>query len=727
MGDTLICFVCNKSDGKIILFSEETLKKCQTVLKIRKKNNLKYKDIILPDEYTENGYHRECYKAFTGLMKKYLVSEPEKPTKKSEKQKSASAPTNSSSTTSSLIPKLTTEPSHLQSSSTESSITLQSSLISESIGPQATTSQENIEICEPDVSENNDSTQDANILTEKEANNINYENVCVFCDRKNKKKNSKMLPLHKTDTNQFKSSVLPNIEGQEEFTELLNKLTKISGPKISYHTECRVSFNNKLSSSKKPSSKSDWHFHREYHQLAFNEISGIIEEDVIKKGRCYLLVYLHEVYTDELEKIFKENSIEMNSVFTAHHLEEKILKKFSKDIKFFTIRNKKIIAPNYLQAIDDTIIENLQTENTLQKAALILRKLILQIEKNKLPTKNLTTEHLMSGEVSIPPQLLDFYYTLLGGCNEKRKKSLKCARQVLSYSQDVIFAVHNGHVKTPKHIMLGITLKSLTSSRKIIDIVNRYGHCISYQGIEELETETTYTSFEKSSLYPETIKRNPELFTGVAYDNFDRFVETTSGKDTLHDTVGIIYQNIEANTTEESEMPKELDESEAPITNNENNLPHTTAKKRRRRTFEAISTEEIPYAKKPKMTSELQSTIDDTEVIHSTNSQLYTEIDNIWMISHVLQLPDVLMWVGFNSRICNNATSQQRISYLTPINASPTSTSIVLETMEQSKKIAEDLHQNYIQVTYDLAIAKIALQIQSTEKPKFDKSIGSNR
>lgn len=168
------------------------------------------------------------------------------------------------------------QPFYLQSSSTESSITLQS--------------QKNIEICEPDVSENNDSTQDANILTEKKANNINYENFCVFCDRKSKKKNSKMLPLHETDTNQFKSSVLSNIGGHEEFPELLNKLAKISGPKISYHTECRVNFNNKLSSSKKPFSKSHWHFHREYHQLAFNEISGIIEEDVIKTGRCYLLV-----------------------------------------------------------------------------------------------------------------------------------------------------------------------------------------------------------------------------------------------------------------------------------------------------------------------------------------------------------------------------------------------------------------------------------------------------
>ncbi|GFR19483.1 hypothetical protein TNCT_219891 [Trichonephila clavata] len=502
MENTLICFVCNKSDGKIILFSEETLRKCRTVLKIRKKYNLKYKDIILPDEYIGNGYHREYYKAFTGVMKKYLTSKPVNSTKNSEKQKSVSVSAYNSSPTPPLIPELTAEPSCLQSLTTESSIyiTSQSSLISNSIESkpttfqgnrhlqnlptesssilqpslifdsiklQSTTSQENIEIFEPDVSDNNDSTEDANILNENDASTNNYQIVCVFCNREHKKLHSKMLPLHKADTNQFKSSVLPNIEGQEEYAELLNKLKNFSGPKISYHTECRVNFNNKISFSKKSSSKNDWHCHREYHQLAFNEISGIIEEDVIKKGRCYLLVYLHELYIDSLEKIYEENSVEINSIFTAHHLEEKILKTFSKNIKFFTIRNKKLIAPNYLQAIDDTIFENLLTENTLQKAALILRKLILQMEKNKLPINNITAQHLMSGEVSIPPQLLDFYFTLLGGCNKKRKKSMKCARQVHSYSQDVIFAVHNGHVKTPKHIMLD----------DMIDEVKRLQNC----------------------------------------------------------------------------------------------------------------------------------------------------------------------------------------------------------------------------------------------------------
>ncbi|GFQ74636.1 mediator of RNA polymerase II transcription subunit 30 [Trichonephila clavata] len=192
-------FIKAESFSVDVTNTEETLRKCRTVLKIRKKCNLKYKDIILPDEYIGSGYHRECYKAFTGVMKKYLISKPVNSTKNSEKQKSVSVSTYNSSPTTPLIPELTAEPSCLQSLTTESSITSQSSLISNSIESkpttfhgnrhlqnlptesssilqpslifdsiklQSTTSQENIEIFEPDVSDNNDPTEDANILNE---------------------------------------------------------------------------------------------------------------------------------------------------------------------------------------------------------------------------------------------------------------------------------------------------------------------------------------------------------------------------------------------------------------------------------------------------------------------------------------------------------------------------------------------------------------------------------
>ena len=38
------------------------------------------------------------------------------------------------------------------------------------------------------------------------------------------------------------------------------------------------------------------------------------------------------------------------------------------------------------------------------------------------------------------------------------------------------------------------------------------------------------------------MKTAPEFNTGITWDNFDRFVEIKSGKDILHDTVGIAYQ-----------------------------------------------------------------------------------------------------------------------------------------------------------------------------------------
>ena len=35
-------------------------------------------------------------------------------------------------------------------------------------------------------------------------------------------------------------------------------------------------------------------------------------------------------------------------------------------------------------------------------------------------------------------------------------------------------------------------MKSLTGSRKVIEILNRFGHCISYHAVEEIETELTF-------------------------------------------------------------------------------------------------------------------------------------------------------------------------------------------------------------------------------------------
>ncbi|CAH0721911.1 unnamed protein product, partial [Brenthis ino] len=379
-------------------------------------------------------------------------------------------------------------------------------------------------------------------------------------------------------------------------------------------------------------------------------------------------------YLEFLEKN-EEDTEKVSSHFTPQHLEDKIVNSFSKEVKIFFIHNKKLLAPKYLKSIDDQSFESLQDEDILQKAALLLRKLVKQIPIKKLP-ENITVQNLKEGEVSVPQALSEFYFTLISGGNQKRKKERKCIRQVQSYCEDVIYSIYNGKIKTSKHIVLGMTLKSLTSSRKIIDIVHRYGHCISYPGIEELETEATYTSIQKSTLCPETIKKTHNLCTGVAYDNFDRFVETGSGKDTLHDTVGIIYQNLDQDN-------QDLTQSSNVISPNDEEA--SDLKRRRRRTFEAITVDKVPYPKKPKMTDAMQVSLHEVENLQPVNMKVYNTIDIILMISHALQIPKVPISTG------NYETKSANLSRLT----------------------------KFVK-TYDLAIAKIALQIQATEKPTFD-------
>ena len=78
----------------------------------------------------------------------------------------------------------------------------------------------------------------------------------------------------------------------------------------------------------------------------------------------------------------------------------------------------------------------------------------------------------------------------------------------------------------------------------------------------------------------------------MAFDNFDRFVETLSGKDTLHDTVGIVYQ-CDTTTTNASiqEVPCKTVEkgSVNKVTN------------RRRRSYEPVGFDIEPYRKKTKI------------------------------------------------------------------------------------------------------------------------------
>lgn len=111
--------------------------------------------------------------------------------------------------------------------------------------------------------------------------------------------------------------------------------------------------------------------------------------------------------------------------------------------------------------------------NILDAAARILNEEIHKIQRKKVPEK-IKTKHLIEGECEVP-ETVNFYSKVLAGENYRRRQNKKTTRLAKSFSEDLIYAVFNGRIKLSKQICLGMTLKSLTNSSKIVNIVHRYG------------------------------------------------------------------------------------------------------------------------------------------------------------------------------------------------------------------------------------------------------------
>lgn len=160
--------------------------------------------------------------------------------------------------------------------------------------------------------------------------------------------------------------------------------------------------------------------------------------------------------------------------------------------------------------------------------------------KRKQRNNEINVDNIIEGDCDIPKLLFDFVCNLIQGPDTRRKNCDEDYIRIKSLYSDIIYTITKGRIKPSKHLTLGLTIKSLTNSRKVLTMLNKYGHTINYNLAEEIETELTYFSLLENQLIPSSISVVNNLSTNLAYDNYDRFVETLSGKDTLHDTVGII-------------------------------------------------------------------------------------------------------------------------------------------------------------------------------------------
>ena len=117
-------------------------------------------------------------------------------------------------------------------------------------------------------------------------------------------------------------------------------------------------------------------------------------------------------------------------------------------------------------------------------------------------------------------------------------------RHILTLGQDIIHCASHGRKKTTKHVGLAMSVRHLTGSKQLINMLTIIGHCSSYEDVEAVDTsiarELTVSPINiLGVITPSTI--SPGAFVQAAADNNDINEETLDGKHITHSrTVGSV-------------------------------------------------------------------------------------------------------------------------------------------------------------------------------------------
>ena len=188
------------------------------------------------------------------------------------------------------------------------------------------------------------------------------------------------------------------------------------------------------------------------------------------------------------------------------------------------------------------------------------------------------------------------------------------------------------------------------------------------------------------------------FFSATAWDNYDLAIETLDGKNTLHVTVGICYQNFHPVLHSEAKKQGMIGTVEKP-----------------RRSFHG-PVKEIPpcYSNMKLATFQLEQTTE-------TSLLEQNDIDFTWLVKLCTEKLPLLN--GYYSLFVPDTLPKTVIAYMDPISQPPTRNDVVQETMVRSLKVAAENKQEYAIVSYDLAVALKAYSIQSLKAPEYDKLI----
>lgn len=140
----------------------------------------------------------------------------------------------------------------------------------------------------------------------------------------------------------------------------------------------------------------------------------------------------------------------------------------------------------------------------------------LRLEKNKRwqICEPITVDNITGGE-AVPPDSVKKFFKMFDTRNvwTTEKHSPKKYRWIDFSVADTVCWCSTGKLIPRKQLSLGLTLKSITESKKVLTLMNRYGHFVSSATAQRVDMSLEPNLNNSDSFIPGGIKSKPNLLT----------------------------------------------------------------------------------------------------------------------------------------------------------------------------------------------------------------------
>ena len=278
------------------------------------------------------------------------------------------------------------------------------------------------------------------------------------------------------------------------------------------------------------------------HEEAFNSVVDILNTHVIERNEVMQLSSLRLIYVDKLEENEYANS-EYRSEKLMHRLQ-------NHDISFTKVSPDNKGCVSFILIYDNTTTVadavicayRLGSIDKLADVALLMRGLIQRAyqESEELSWPPTADDMKIKSDQLLPKELIWFLNIVMDGKPEVVDKCEKTRRLVLSIGQDLCRAVTDGQWKLPNHVLICSTIRHMYRSKKLTIILNKLGHCESYDFGLELETAMAKAIDEVSTyLTPQIITGEGNAIFHCEWDNLNKILTNVHGTNVVNSAGGI--------------------------------------------------------------------------------------------------------------------------------------------------------------------------------------------